>query len=158
MRILKAAGRPTKRRWGASICITTADRTRRWNLERPGWCMITTRTAHGSGAPQAIVNNSANQTSPRPPLQGSPSTFDRRGARAKEHAARPPARFSSLSSHELHNQTQQPCLWHGHTKVPNSFQDLTDQGTFRFFRQNGGGERLPQIPPIFTALGTESKI
>jgi len=54
------------------------------------------------------VNNSTNQTSPQTPLQGSPSTFDRRGARAREHAARPPARFSSLPSAETVNQKQEP--------------------------------------------------
>src|ERR1041385_2921718 len=56
----------------------------------------------------AVVNNSANQTSPRTPLQGSPSTFDRRGARAREHQARPPARFSSLPSQQTVNQKQEP--------------------------------------------------
>jgi hypothetical protein len=50
------------------------------------------------------VNNCAHQTSPRPPLRGSPSTFDRREARAREHEARLPARFSSLLSAEPHNQ------------------------------------------------------
>ena len=57
---------------------------------------------------QAVVNNSAHQTSPRPPLHGSASTFDRRGARAGEHAARPPARFSSLRSQEIVNHKQEP--------------------------------------------------
>ena len=56
----------------------------------------------------AIVNNSGNQTSPRTPLQESPSTFDRRGARAREYQARPPARFSSLRSDKTVNQKQQP--------------------------------------------------
>jgi hypothetical protein len=51
-----------------------------------------------SATPRAIVNNSADQTSPRTPLRGSPSTFGRRGARAREHEARPPARFSLLLS------------------------------------------------------------
>src|SRR4051812_40487012 len=55
-----------------------------------------------------IVNNSAQPTSPRTPLHGSPSTFDRRGARAKEHEARPPARFSSLLSVLTVNQKQEP--------------------------------------------------
>src|SRR2546425_10128686 len=56
----------------------------------------------------AIVNNSGNQTSPRTPLQESPSTFDRRGARAREHQAPPPARFSSLRSDKTVNKKQQP--------------------------------------------------
>src|SRR5208283_3326535 len=55
-----------------------------------------------------MVNNSANQTSPRTPLQGSPCPFDRRGARSGQHAARPPARFSSHSSQEPVNQKQEP--------------------------------------------------
>jgi len=48
-------------------------------------------------------------------------TFDRRGARAKEHAARPPARFSSLWSTEPVNQKQEPwgnTLWHNDTCSP----------------------------------------
>lgn len=43
--------------------------------------------------PQAPVNNSAHRTSPRTPLRGSATTFDRRGARALEHEARPPCSF-----------------------------------------------------------------
>jgi hypothetical protein len=55
-----------------------------------------------------LVNNSACQTSPRSPFRGSPSTFDRRGARAVGLAARPPARFSSLRNPQTVNQKQEP--------------------------------------------------
>src|SRR6267143_357564 len=64
------------------------------------------KTSQRSAA--AIVNNSAQPTSPQTPLHGRPSTFDRRGARAKEHEARPPARFSSLPSVLTVNQKQEP--------------------------------------------------
>src|SRR5258705_13416711 len=56
----------------------------------------------------AIVNNSTHQTSPRAPLHGRLSRFDRRGARAKEHEARPPARFISLLKPLTVNQKQEP--------------------------------------------------
>jgi hypothetical protein len=57
---------------------------------------------------RAIVNNSGNQTFPQTPIPESVSAFDRRGARAKRHAARPPARFSSLQSQETVTQKQEP--------------------------------------------------
>ena len=55
-----------------------------------------------------IVNNSVNQTSPRTPLHGRLSTFDRREARAKEHEARPPPRFISLLRPLPVNQKPKP--------------------------------------------------
>ena len=78
-----------------------------------------------NGAPKPMVNNVDLTASPQPPLQRSASVLDRRGARAKEHQARPPARFNSLLNQELNNQNQTPCRWHGQKKVPNLFQDLT---------------------------------
>ena len=94
-----------------------------------------TRASGGGHPKSAIVNNLLRPTSPRTPLRGSPTTFDRRGARAREHAARPPARFSSLLSVEPHNQkpkTSPLRFAHGETKVPNSFQDLTFWDNFQF--------------------------
>ena len=70
--------------------------------------MTQSKTDHQGTTARAVrdaVNNSAEQISPRsPPLYGSATTFDRRGARAAEHEARPPARSSSLSSTRPHNQ------------------------------------------------------
>src|SRR5271157_5083086 len=43
-----------------------------------------------------------------PPKTSQPGVLDRRGARAWGHEARPPARFSSLSSHRTVNQEQEP--------------------------------------------------
>ena len=50
---------------------------------------------------QAVVNNSANQTSPRSPLHGCASVFDRRGARAKGSQLAP---LLGLTRFETHNQ------------------------------------------------------
>src|SRR6266403_1598514 len=48
---------------------------------------------------------------PHPPAAGALPRSDRRGARARGHAARPPARFSSLLSSQPHNQKpkRKPC-------------------------------------------------
>src|ERR1700693_5587590 len=67
---------------------------------------------------QPMVNNSTHRTSPRPPLRESASVFDRRGARAKRHGARPPARFSSPRSQQSVKQKQEPRVtpfWHNDT-------------------------------------------
>ena len=97
------------------------------------------------GAPKPIVNNFDITASPQTPLHGSASVLDRRGARAKEHAARPPARFSSLLSQEFNNQKQTPCRWHGQKKVPNQFQDLTTRDHLvanAEFRMKNGQKRV----------------
>src|ERR1019366_1416719 len=55
---------------------------------------------------------------PRTPLQESASDFDRRGARAMEHGARPPARFSSLPNQEIVNTNKSHGVtpfWHNDT-------------------------------------------
>jgi len=55
------------------------------------------------------MGSQASNAPPAPP--GEPEvqrTFDRRGARAMEHEARPPASFSSLRSEETVNQKQEP--------------------------------------------------
>ena len=77
-------------------------------------------------APDAIVNNFAIQPSPRTPLHGSASVFGRRGARAREHAARPPARFSLLSSI---NQTtkNKSCALRAHQEKSTKFISGLDQ-------------------------------
>ncbi|SPE56904.1 hypothetical protein SBV1_2590021 [Verrucomicrobia bacterium] len=62
---------------------------------------------------------------PQTPLHWSASAFDRRGARAGGHAARPPARFTSLLSQEPDNQNQSGTVEVRLEKVPNLFQDLT---------------------------------
>ena len=65
-----------------------------------------------------MVNNSTHRTSPRTPLRESASVFDRRGARAKRHGARPPARFSSPRSQQSVKQKQEPRVtpfWHNDT-------------------------------------------
>src|SRR5271154_2870273 len=49
-----------------------------------------TAEEHPGGEP--LVNNSEHQTSPRAPLRGSPSTLDRRGARAGARSS-PPCSF-----------------------------------------------------------------
>jgi hypothetical protein len=75
-----------------------------------------------------IVNNSVRPTSPQTPLRWSATTFDRREARAMEHEARPPARFSSPLSPQPDNQKPKTAavrFARGETKVPNLFQDLT---------------------------------
>jgi len=78
------------------------------------------------------VNNSANQTSPRPPLRGSATTVDRRGARAKEHVARPPARFSSRLSTEPPNKKpkQAPCASRTARQKSTKFISGLDQPLF----------------------------
>ena len=79
-------------------------------------------------------SKSNRQTSPRPPVRGSATTFDRRGARAMEHEARPPARFSSLLNPQPHIQKPKTTVMrfaHGETKVPNLFQDLTKEKPLR---------------------------
>ena len=71
-----------------------------------------------------VVNNSSKLTSPRSPLQGSPSKFDRRGARAMEHEARPPAAFSSLRTRQpdpdLHH-LKRTANWSRQWGVPHPF-------------------------------------
>src|ERR1043166_7415288 len=89
---------------------------------------INRRTAESwSVTPEAFVNNSAHQASPRSPLCGSATTFDRRRARAREHEARPPARFSSRLNPQPHNQKQNNgpgASLPAKRKVPNFFKEL----------------------------------
>ena len=67
---------------------------------------------------QAVVNNSANQTSPRSPLHASASVFDRRGARAKGSQLAPLlvlTRFEALkqlTKNQSHGATP---FWHNDT-------------------------------------------
>jgi hypothetical protein len=91
----------------------------------------------------AIVNNSIHQTSPRPPLHGCLSRFDRRGARAKEHEARPPARFISLLKPLTVNQKQEP---QGNTLLA---QRYPIPGNPHFWRT---ATTRPEIKPIEAEL------
>ena len=60
---------------------------------------------------QAPVNNSARQSSPRPPLLGSATTFDRRGARAMGTKPAPLLVLARCRTHNhiTKNQKQPPC-------------------------------------------------
>ena len=100
-------------------------------------------------AQRAIVNNSGNQTFPRTPIQESVSAFDRRGARAKRHAARPPARFSSLQSQETVTQKQEP---QGNTLLA---QRYPVPGNSYFWRT--APDELPRLQADRDNLGDEAE-
>src|SRR6266481_8838546 len=67
----------------------------------------------------AIVNNSAQPTSPRSPLHGSASVFDRRGARAKSSKLAPLLVLAGFRTHKqlTKNKSQQLTpFWHNDTR------------------------------------------
>src|SRR6266481_9848130 len=67
----------------------------------------------------AIVNNSAQPTSPRSPLHGSASVFDRRGARAKSSKLAPLLVLAGFRTHKqlTKNKSHQVTpFWHNDTR------------------------------------------
>src|SRR6267154_2695083 len=67
----------------------------------------------------AIVNNSAQPTSPRSPLHGSASVFDRRGARAKSSKLAPLLVLAGFRTHKqlTKNKSHQVTpFWHKDTR------------------------------------------
>src|SRR5208282_6571176 len=103
---------------------------------------VPTKTMPSLMAPetlQAPVDNQPGQASPRTPLHGRPTTFDRRGARAGGHAARPPARFSSLPNPPTAKQNN------SHRVTPFWHNDTRPRVTVTF------GARRPSAPPAWGA-------
>jgi hypothetical protein len=117
----------------------TVERGSQVPTARPLTAIRTLRSEGTGSVATAIVNNSAKETSPRPPHQGSASVFDRRGARAREHEARPPARSSSLLSQDPVNQNQEPYGWRTARKSTKFISGLDRSGTRRGIEHRAGG-------------------
>jgi hypothetical protein len=85
---------------------------------------------------QTVVNNSANQTSPRPPLHASASLFDRRGARAKGSQLAPLLVLTRFEAHKQLTRNQSHGVtpfWHNDTPLP---------GNSYFWRTAAGGAMM----------------
>ena len=96
---------------------------------------------------QAVVNNSANQTSPRSPLHGCASVFDRRGARAKGSQLAPLLVLTRFEAHKQLTRNQ------SHGVTPFWHNDTPLSGNSYFWRTASSGAKHPDMLTLDAIAG-----